>query len=634
MIGVLPKNSAYDGGRTEIWIPLVFQSKDTTRNFRSLRSYGRLKPGVTLEQARAEMNVIGARIAQEYPDTNQGWGVTVDLFIERVAGDQLRRSLYVMMAAVGAVLLIGCANLANLTLARGASREKEVAIRGALGAGRGRLIRQFLTESILLSVVGGLAGLALGYGLVAGLKLLIPPSMLPPEASVVVDVRVLLFTFSIAVLTGVIFGLAPALQAVNPSLAASMKEGGRGTTFSRARRRLRGTLVVGEIALAFVLLTGAGLLIRSFEQLQHVNAGFDTTNVLTMGAAFPTGKFKDGPQAAAHVHQVVERIESIPGVKVAAFASALPLSGWGYGKAFQIAGKPVKGLANRDVCYFKIVTDGYFSCLGIQLKKGRSLNATDVKSSPPVAVINETMAKRYFKDEDPIGKRILTQEIIFGSPKVGPEIPWEVVGVIIDEKVKGLDDEKSAGMYVSYAQSPTPFVSLLVKGSVNPESLAVAIRREVRLIDSEQPLTDMRTLERIKTESVASNWLSTTLLGVFAGIALALAAIGIYGVVSYSVAQRTQEIGVRLALGASRGDILGLIVGNGMLLCAIGLALGVGGALALTHVLTSLLFGVSATDPMIMAGMSALLAGAALLACYIPARRAAAVDPLAALRDE
>lgn len=466
------------------------------------------------------------------------------------------------------------------------------------------------------------------------MKLLIPPFMLPPEATVVVDVRVLLFTVAIATLTGVIFGLAPALRAVSPSMAASMKDGGRGTTSNRAHRRLRGTLVVVEIALAFVLLTGAGLLIRSFEQLLHVNAGFDTTNVLTMGVPFSPGKFRDGPQAVSYVRDVVERIESIPGVKGAAFTSSLPLIGWGYGMPFQIAGKPVKDRASRDVGYFKMVTSGYFSCLGIQLRKGRGLSETDVKNSPPVAVINETMAKRYFKDDDPIGKRILVQEIAFAKPEMGADIPWEVVGVIIDEKVRGLDDEKSSGMYVSYAQSPTRFVSLLVKGSVNPEALAQAIRQEVRQIDPEQPLTDVRTLERIKTESVASNELRTTLLGVFAGIALALAAIGIYGVVSYSVAERTHEMGVRLALGASRGDILRLIVNSSMLLCAIGLALGVSGALVSTRVLTTLLFGVNATDPVILAGMAALLAGVALLACYFPARRATSVDPLVALREE
>jgi putative ABC transport system permease protein len=634
VIGVLPKDSSYDRGRTEVWAPLVFEPKDMTRNFHWMRSYGKLKPGITYEQAQSEMSVIGARIEKQYPDSNKGWGVKVDRFVDRVVGDQLRQSLFVMMAAVGAVLLIGCTNLANLTLARGASREKEVAIRGALGAGRWRLIRQFLTENILLSVLGGAMGLALGYGMVAGLKLLIPPFSLPSEANVEVNIRVLLFTLGIAVTTGLIFGMAPALHAASPNLAGSMKEGGRGTTANRSRKRLRGALVIVETALAFVLLTGAGLLIRSFQELQRVNAGFDSANVLTAGLPLSPTRFKDGDQAVSQFKRILEGVGSIPGVRDAAITAVLPLRGWSYGMPFLIEGKPFKDRANREACFFKMVSDGYFRALGIQFRKGRGLSERDVKGSPPVAVINETMAKKYFKDEEPVGKRILVQEIVFGKPELGPEIPWEVVGVIADEKIGGLDDNKSAGMYISYAQSATSFMNLVVKGSVNPETLQQAIRHEVQQVDRDQPLTDIRTMEQIKTESVADNRLRTTLLGVFAGIALLLAAIGIYGVISYSVAQRTHEMGVRLALGASRGNILGLIIRNGMLLSGIGLVIGLAGAFALTRLLTTLLFGVTATDPATMGGMAALLVAVALLACYFPARRATVVDPLVALREE
>jgi putative ABC transport system permease protein len=634
VVGVLPMNSPYDRTRVEIWTPLVFEPKDMTRNFHWFVAYARLKEGATLERAREEMKVIGARIERQYPDSNKGWSVTVDRFVDRVVGDQLKQSLYVLLAAVGAVLLIGCANLANLTLARGTSREREVAIRASLGAGRWSLIRQFLTENVLLSLLGGLLGLALGYGMVTGLKLLMPPYLLPSEANVVVDVRVLLFTLAIAALTGIVFGMAPALQAASPNLAGSMKEGGRGSSASAARRRLRGALVVAETALAFILLTGAGLLIRSFVALQQVDAGFDTTNVITMGVPFSPTKFKEGGQAVSYARRIIDGVETIPGVLDAAVTTVLPLRGWSTGMPFQIVGKPIKDRANRDSCAFKPVSESYFRSLGIRLRKGRGLTEKDVKGSPPVAVINETMAKKYFKDEDPVGKQILVQDIIFGKPQLGPEVPWEVVGVIADEKVNGLDDDKTAAMYLPYAQSPMPFISLIVKGAVNPETLQQAIRREVQKIDPDQPLTDVLTLEQIKSDSVGPNRLRTTLLGVFAGIALLLAAIGIYGVISYSAAQRTHEMGVRLALGASRQDILGLVIGSGMLLAGIGLAIGFVGSLALTRVLKSLLFGVSATDPATMAAVAALLASVALLACYLPARRATKVDPMVALRYE
>ena len=634
LVGVLPMNSPYDRGFADIWTPLVFEPKDMTRNFHWFRAYALLKEGVTLERARAEMNVIGARIEKQYPDSNKGWGVTLDRFADRIVGNQLRQSLYVLLTAVGAVLLIGCANLANLTLARGTSREREVAIRAALGAGRWRLVLQFLTENVLLSLLGGLLGLSLGYGLVAGLKLLMPPYMLPSEANVQVDVRVLLFTLAIAALTGIVFGMAPALHASSPNLSGSIKEGGRGSTASGARRRLRGALVVVEMALAFVLLTGAGLLIRSFEQLQGVDAGFDTTNVLTMGLPLSTSKLKDGGQASSYVRRIIDGIETVPGVLEAAVTSALPLQGWSTGMPFQIAGKPIKDRANREACAFKMLSESYFHSLGIRLRKGRGLTVKDVKGSPPVTVINETMAKRHFKNEDPVGRQILVQDIIFAKPQLGPEIPWEVVGVIADEKLNGLDDDRSAAMYVTYAQSPCTFISLVVKGAVDPQTMQQAIDRQVRQIDPDQALTNTQTMERIKADSVAPNRLRTTLLGVFAGIALLLAAIGIYGVISYSVAQRTHEMGVRLALGARHGDILRLVVGSGMLLAGIGLAIGLAGSLALTRLLNSLLFGVKATDALTMVTVAVLLAGVASLACYVPARRATKVDPMVALRWE
>jgi putative ABC transport system permease protein len=347
----------------------------------------------------------------------------VDRFEDRIVGDQLRTSLYVLLGAVAAVLLIGCANLANLALARGTSREREVAIRASLGAGRWRLVRQFLTENVLLSLAGGALGLALGYAMVAGLKAITPPFSLPSEASIQIDMPVLLFTLVISVVTGIIFGLAPALQAASPKLAETMKEGGHGSTSGSSRGRLRSALVITETALAFILLTGAGLLIRSFDRLMNVHTGFDTTNILTMSLPLSPTKIKDGDQAVQYAQRVMNNAGALPGVREVALTSALPLQGWGYGMPFQISGKPFRDRANRDACFFKIVSPSYFHPLGIALTRGRGLNDRDVKGGPPAAIINETMAKRFFKGEDPVGKRIEIQDIVYGKPNLGLRFP-------------------------------------------------------------------------------------------------------------------------------------------------------------------------------------------------------------------
>ena len=634
IIGVLPAESPFDRQFSDLWTPFVFEAKDMTRNFHWFVAFARLKPGVTLDQARAQMNIIGERIAQLYPDSNKGWGVAVDRLADRIVGDQLRQSLYILLGTVGAVLLIGCANLANLTLARGTSREREVAIRASLGAGRWRLMRQFLTENILLSLLGGALGLALGFAMVAVLKAITPPFVLPVETSVGIDLRVLLFTLAISVFTGIVFGLAPALQAANPKLAESMKEGGRGTTTGGARGRLRNALVITEIALAFILLTGAGLLMRSFDRLVNVRAGFDTTNVLTMSLPLSSTKIKDADQAALFTERVMDATAALPGIREVAITSALPLRGWSYGMPFQIAGKPFKDRANRQACAFKMVSPSYFHSLRITLTQGRGLNQRDRPGAPPVAVINETMAKKFFKGENPVGQRIQVQQIVYGKPNLGPEIPWEIVGVIADEKLNGLDDDRSSAMYVPYSQSPSQYVSLIVKGETNPETMQQAIIHAVQQIDRDEPLPDIETLERIKTESVGPTRLRTGLMAVFAGVAMLLAAIGIYGVISYSVAQRTHEMGLRSALGATTGAILRLVIGGGMTLVAVGLAIGLVGALALTRTMKSLLFGVSAGDPFTMCAVALGLILVAALACYIPARRATKVDPMVALRYE
>jgi putative ABC transport system permease protein len=634
VIGVLPANGAFDRAFSQIWRPLAFEPENMTRNFHWFGAFALLKRGVGLKQATAQMDTIGARIAQDYPDSNKGWGVTIDLFADTVVGAQLRQSLYVLLSAVGMVLLIGCANLANLTLARGTAREREVAIRASIGAGRWRLVRQFLTENVLLSFCGGVLGLALGFALKAGLELLIPPFSLPREADVSIDTRVLLFTLALAILTGLVFGLAPALQATRPNLAGCMKEGGRGVS-AGGRHRVRGALVVTEVALAFVLLTGAGLLIRSFFQMQQVDTGFDSTNVLTAGLPIPDKRFPDPQQLNAYLRQVISNVEALPGVRDVALTSALPMQGWGYGMPFQRADKPIVDRANRRACFFKMVSPSYFRSLGMNFRKGRPLGEHDAKGGPPVTVINETMTRLYFKDEDPIGKRILVQEIVPGKTQLGPEIPWEIVGVVADEKVTNIDNRgDNPGMYVSNAQSPVFFQALIVRAAMNPEAQKRALETAIHQINKDQTITDVKTLEQIKAESMASNRLQSLLLTVFASIAVLLAAIGIYGVISYSVEQRTHEIGIRAALGASKGDLLRLILRSGMLMAGSGLMLGAVGALGLTRLLANLLFGVGARDPMTIGTVAVLLSCVALLACYVPARRATEVDPMVALRYE
>jgi putative ABC transport system permease protein len=634
VIGVMPQGTAFDRGFSQMWRPLAFKASERTRNFHWMQALGRLKPGVTIEQARAQMDAIGARISTDYPDSNKGWGVTIERYADVLVGPQLRSSLYVLLGAVGMLLLIGCVNLANLTLARGTSREREVAVRAALGAGRWRLLRQFLTENVLLSTTGGALGLLVGYAMMNGLRLIVPPFTLPRDANVTMDPRVLAFALALSLATGVIFGLAPALQATKPDLSGAMKEGGRGSSADSGRRRLRSTLVVVEVALSFMLLVGAGLLVRSFFQMMRVDTGFDSTNVITAGLPIASSKFPEPDQLNAYLRQIVARVDALPGVREAAVTNTVPMRGWGNGMPFLIAGRPVVDRANRSGAGFKQVGASYFHTIGMKLVKGRGFSDRDVKGSSPVMVINQTMASRFFAGQEPIGQRILVQEIVPGRPALGPEIPWEIVGVVADEKTGSLDGNAQAGMYVPIEQSPSTFVSLVVRANIDPTSLQRALGQAVHEVNKDQPLSDVLTLEQIKDESSASNRLRTMLLGVFATFALLLAAIGIYGVISYTVVQRTHEIGIRAALGANASTLLRLILSHGMTLAALGLAFGFAASLMLARVLGTLLFGVTPRDPLTLGAAAIVLTGVAFLACYLPARRAAALDPLIALRCE
>jgi putative ABC transport system permease protein len=635
VIGVMPAR-IFDLTGTKIWRPLAFAPENMTRDFHWFGSWALLKPGVTLEQARAQMDALAARIAHDYPKSNKGWGVGIDPFSEVLVAPDLRQSLWVVMSAVGMVLLIACANLANLSLARGIAREREVAIRAALGAGRWRLVRQFLTESLVLSMFGGALGLLVAYGGLAALKRGIPPGILPPNVYVAMDARVLLFILGLSVLTGVVFGVFPAIKATRPDLTVAIKQGGPGASSGRVRQQLRGALVVAEVALAFVLLTGAGLLIRSFFKMLAVDTGFDATNVVTAYLPISGKRFHTSDEFRIYLRRIADRIGALPGVRDVALTSALPMQGWGYGMPFQIVGTDTVDPAHRPACFFKMVSASYFRTLGIRLKRGRFLDEHDVKGALPAAVINETMAKKYFPNTDPLGKRILVEEIAFAKTALGPEIPWEVVGVIADEKIGGLssNNDYSPGMYVTHDQSPQTGQALVVRGIMESSSIQRLITKAIHEIDPDQVVTDIKTLEQIKTESMLADRLRSVLLSIFAGVALALAGIGLYGVISYSVGQRTREIGIRAALGANAKDILGLILRSGMTLTAIGLVLGIAGAFGLTRFLSFMLFGIGNYDPVTLAAVAAALALMALLACYIPARRAMKVNPIVALRYE
>jgi putative ABC transport system permease protein len=619
VVGVLEPGGTFDRSPSQIWKPLAFLPENMTRDFHWFGGMGKLKAGVTLEQARAEMDLIGKRIADEYPDSNKGWGVAVNPIEEQMVGEGVRTAVVTLFSATAFVLLIGCANLANLALARGVARRREVAVRSALGAGRWRLARQFLTENLLLSIVGGVLGVGIGYLIMRGIKSTIPPG-------------VLLFAAAVTVITGILFGLAPALQATRTNLTEPMKEGGQGSTPTGSGARVRSALVIAEVALAFVLLVGSGLLLRSLFAVLAVDPGFDATNVFTASLPIAQAQHPDPAELNQYLKSIREAVDAVPGVRETALTSALPLQGWGYGMPYLAAGTEVIDRSNRRGGAFKIVTPSYFQALGIQLAAGRALQETDVAGAPPVMVVNETLAKTEFPNVDPIGQHILVQEIVPGKTELGAEIPWEIVGVIKDEKLSSLNDRPTSAMYVAMEQSPVYFASLLARAAVDPETLEKAVRAAVASVNKDQALANVRTLQQITDGSVVANRIQTTLLAVFAGMALLLAAVGIYGVIAYAVTQRTHELGIRSALGASAGSLQTLVFRSGMKLAGIGLAIGLALSLGLSRLMQAILFGVGARDPLTIVAVAVVLAAVAAAACFVPARRATKVDPIVALR--
>ena len=631
VIGVMgpdfrPLPAALVAPEGQFYRPVAEKYDDTDRDARHLRAIGRLKPGTTIAQAQSDVNVIAQRIEQEHPQTNRNQGIHIVSITDELVGE-IRPTLWMIFGAVVLVLLVACANVANLLLARSSIRHKEITIRSAIGAARSQLVRQLLTESLLLSIVGGLLGLGIafwGTNLVSSVGSQINPML----DHIQLDSRVLLFTVGISVVTGLIFGLAPALQVSKPNLTESLKEGGRGSGPAGTRNRLRSALVVAEIAMTLVLLVCAGLLIRTVMRLRGVNTGFNAQNILAMNIGLPSIKYPKPENQIAFFKQVTDRIASLPGVKAAGITSVLPLSDNFDGRGLVVEDHP-RSRGEEITVDLYVTTPGYLQAMNISILNGRVLGDQDTAESAKVALINQTMANQLWPNQVPLGKRIR----FTGSP-TDPG-PWRtVVGVVSDVSQYGLDKKPPMQIYLPHSQYPITFNTIVVKTDSDPAAMTNAVRREILAVDKDQAVFNVTTLEQLLGESIANRKFFMLLLMIFAGLALTLAAIGIYGVMSYVASQRTHEIGIRMALGAQGKDVLKLIIGNGMSLALIGVALGLVGAFALTRVMAGILFGVTTTDALTYISVSAGLIAVALLACYMPARRAAKIEPLVALRYE
>lgn len=625
IVGVMPRGFGFPKPETALWVPAAMDSKDMGRGNYFLNVIARLKPGVTSAQAQADLDKIAARLEKLYPVTNTDSRVILVPEHEEVTG-KIRPMLLVLLGAVGFVLMIACANVANLLLARAAARQKEIAIRAALGASRFRIVRQLLIESLLLSTFGGALGL---LAATFGLKALIAasPADLPRIAEISLDNHVLVFTIVVSMLTGILFGLAPALQVSKPNLNETLKESGRHSTTGTGL--LRSGFVVVQVALSLILLIGAGLIIRSFWRLLGTSPGFTHEKVLTAKLSLPFAKYPQPSQSANFFQQVIQRVETLPGVQSVGATSALPLSGMNNSRYFYINGRPHAGARDYTLAAYRVVSKGYFRTMGIPLLKGRDLSERDAGETEPVVIINEALARRFFPDEDPLGKQMKMGE--------GPDSPnpWmTIVGVIGDVKHRAMDEEARPELYRPFIQTPEWEMAVTIRTAQKSESLIAAIRREVMAIDSDQPLANVSTMEQLMDKSVARRRFNMSLLAMFGTLAMLLAAIGLYGVMSYTVAQNTREIGIRMALGAQSTDVLRLIVGQGMALTLIGVAIGIAGAFGLTRLMKNLLYDVTATDPMTFAAVSTLLTIIALFACWLPARKATKTDPIVALRHE